>query len=82
MDDINRIRPRHGYKYTKYKMCLNMMMVMCCKQYLSNIWSWIHEKVKLSNTEAELKNVLLMKKDRVIGLRSALSVLQFIMIGP
>ena len=20
--DINRTRPRHGYKYTKYKMCL------------------------------------------------------------
>ena len=35
--DINRTRLRHGYKYTKYKMCLSMMMVMCNKQHLSNI---------------------------------------------
>ena len=27
--DINRTRPRHGYKYAKYEMCLSMMMVMC-----------------------------------------------------
>ena len=39
--DINRPRLRHGlytkYKYTKYKMCLNKMMVTCIKQHLSNI---------------------------------------------
>ena len=23
----NRPRPRHGYKYTKYKMCLSIMVV-------------------------------------------------------
>ena len=44
--DINRPRPRHGHKYTKYKMCLTIMMVMCIKQHLSNIWSSINEKVK------------------------------------
>ena len=27
-------------------MCLIMVMVMCNKQHLSNIWSRIHEKVK------------------------------------
>ena len=43
--DMDRTRPRHGYIYIKYKMCLNMMMVMCSKQYVSNIWSWIHENV-------------------------------------
>ena len=43
---INRTSPRHGHKYTKYKMCLSMMMVVCNKQHLSNIWSWIHEKLK------------------------------------
>ena len=36
--DINRCRPRHGHKYTKYKMCLSIMMVICMKntpkQYL------------------------------------------------
>ena len=45
--DINRPRPRHEHKYTKYKMCLtSIMMVICIKQHLSNIWSSIYEKVK------------------------------------
>ena len=35
--DINRLRPRHGYKYSKYKMCLSMMMLICIKQHLSSI---------------------------------------------
>ena len=35
--DINRARPRHRHKYTKYKMCLNVMMVICIRQQLSNI---------------------------------------------
>ena len=34
--DTNRTRSRHGYRYTKYKMCLSMMMFMCNKQHLSN----------------------------------------------
>ena len=35
--DINRPRPRHGDKYTKYIMCLNIMVVICIQKYLSNI---------------------------------------------
>ena len=35
--DINRPRRRHGHKYTKYKTCLDIMMVICIKQQLSNI---------------------------------------------
>ena len=35
--DINRPRLRHGDKYTKYKICLDIMMVICIKQHLSNI---------------------------------------------
>ena len=35
--DINRTRPRHGHKYTKYKMCLSIMLVICIKQHLGNI---------------------------------------------
>ena len=35
--DINKTKERHGNEYTKYKMCLSMMMVMCNKQHLSNI---------------------------------------------
>ena len=34
---INRIRPRHGYKYTKYKTGLRMMILTYVKQHLSNI---------------------------------------------
>ena len=34
---INRTRPRHGHKYTKYKISLNLVMVICIKQHLSNI---------------------------------------------
>ena len=44
--DINRHRCRHGHRYSKYKMCLSIMMLICIKQHLSNIWSSIHGKVK------------------------------------
>ena len=44
--DINRPRPRHENKYTKYKICLSIIMVICVKQHLSSIWRSIHEKVK------------------------------------
>ena len=35
--DINRPWSRHGHKYTTYKMSLSIMVVICIKQYLSNI---------------------------------------------
>ena len=35
--DINRPGPRHGRKYTKYKMFQCIMMAICIKQHLSNI---------------------------------------------
>ena len=31
--NIYRRRPRHGHKYTKYKVCLSIMMVICIKQH-------------------------------------------------
>ena len=43
---VSRPRSRHGYKYSKYRKCLDMMILIFSKQHLSNIWSWIHEKVK------------------------------------
>ena len=43
---INRTRPRHGYEYAKYKMCLFMVMVMFNEKHLSINWSWIQERVK------------------------------------
>ena len=35
--DIIRPRSRHGHKYSKYKKCLSMMMLVYIKQHLSNI---------------------------------------------
>ena len=34
---INRPRSRHGHKYSKYKKCLIMTMLICIKQHFSNI---------------------------------------------
>ena len=34
---MNRPRSRHGYKYSKYKKCLSIMMLIYIKQHLSNI---------------------------------------------
>ena len=53
--DKNKPRARYGQKYTKYKMCLSIMVVVW-----SNIWSSIHEK--LSNSEAELNKSVAYKK--------------------
>ena len=59
--DINSLRLRHGHKYRKYKVCLSIMMIICIKQHLSNIWSWIHEIVKKHWGWVE-KKALLIKK--------------------
>ena len=40
--DIIWPRSRHSHKYTKFKMCPSIMMVI----YIKNIGSSIHEKVK------------------------------------
>ena len=32
--NINRTRQRHGHKYTKYKLYISVMMVLCTKQHL------------------------------------------------
>ena len=55
--DINRPRSRHGHRYSKYKKCLGMMMLIFIKQRLSNIWSPIHEIVNGSG-----QKMLLIKK--------------------
>ena len=44
--DKNRPKSRHGQKYSKSKNCLTIMMLICIKQQLSNIWSVIHKEVK------------------------------------
>ena len=57
----NRPKPRHGHKYTNYKMGHSTMMVICINQHLSNIWSSVHEKVK-QHWEAKLKKSVAYKK--------------------
>ena len=43
--DINRAWSRHEHKFSKYKKCLTMIMLICIKEHLSNISSTIHKKV-------------------------------------
>ena len=43
---INISRPKYGHRYIKYKFYLSIMMLLCIKLLLENIWSSIHEKVK------------------------------------
>ena len=63
--DIIRPRSRHGHNCSKYKKCLDMMMLIYIKQQLiSNIWSSVHEKSSPMfkfNAEAVLKQSLLIK---------------------
>ena len=51
--NINRPWSRDGHKYTKYKMCLSIVVTICIKQHLSNTWSSVHEKVKQYSGWAE-----------------------------
>ena len=60
--DINRPKPRHGQKHTKYKMCLSITMVICTKQHLSKIWSSVYEKLKQHWGWVEKKSVAYEKK--------------------
>ena len=56
-NDIHWPRPRYGHKYTTYKMCLSIKMVVYIKQHLSSISSSIHEKVKQHWLWVEKKHV-------------------------
>ena len=65
INNVNRSRPRHEHRASKYKKCLGMKMLTCIKQHLSNVWSPIHEK--LNNTAAELKKSVAYKKSLYIS---------------
>ena len=60
--DINRPSSRRAHKYSKYKKCLTMMMLIYIKQHQSNIFQ-VQFKKKLSKTEAELKKSVAYKKN-------------------
>ena len=57
--NLNGSSSWHGHKYGKYKTCLSMIIIICIKQHLSNIWSSIHEKVKQRWSWVEKKRCLL-----------------------
>ena len=63
--DTTQIIPRcrHEHKFSKYKKCLTMTMLVCIKEQLCNIWSSIHEKV--ATLRLSWKKALLMRKKRV-----------------
>ena len=50
---INRPRPRNGHKYTKYKLCLSIMIVLCINQHQATFETQFMKK--LSSTGTELK---------------------------
>ena len=58
--NVNRLMWRHEHKYSKYKMCLSKMMLVCIKKRLSNSWSSIPEKVKQHWGCAEKKRVVVL----------------------
>ena len=58
---IHRPRHRNRHKYTKHKMYLNMVMVICIKEQLSKVWNSIHEKVKPQWGWVEKKSVAYKK---------------------
>ena len=43
--DINRAMLRNRHKYTKYKICLSIVVVIWIKHHLSNISSSVDEEV-------------------------------------
>ena len=58
---IKSLRSKHEHKYTKYKMCLSMVMLI--KQHLSTYATFEAQFMKkLSSTEAELKKSVGYKK--------------------
>ena len=56
--ETNRHRCRHGHKYSKHMNCLSMMILICIKQHLSNIWSSVHKNVKQHSGWVEKKRYL------------------------
>ena len=63
-DDINTARCRRGRRYSKYKKCLIIMMLICTKQHLSNFFRSFMKR--LSNNEAAMKKSAACKKASII----------------
>ena len=67
--DVNSPMHRNGSEYTKYKICLSIMMAVCIKQHLKASFETRFMK-KLSNTESKLKKSVVYKKKRVIFVKN------------
>ena len=66
--NMNRPRSVHEHKYSKYKNCLSIIMLLCIKQHLNNIWNLVHEKVRQHEAHlfnqyfCDLKCILVFRK--------------------
>ena len=58
---INRPKYRHGHKYSTHMKRISMMMLICIKQHLSNIWSSVYDNVKQHRGWVEKKRCLYKK---------------------
>ena len=56
--DISRPRSRKVHNFSKYKKYLSIVMLLCIKQHLSNIWNSVHEKVNQHWGWVEIKPCL------------------------
>ena len=72
----NRPKSRHGRKYSKYKKCFSVMMLLCIWQHLSNIWSSTHEKVKQHWSWVETS--VAFQKNRVYDMKQPLMMTPFL----
>ena len=68
--DINRTRFRQGHKYSTYKKYLTMIILICVKQHLTNIWRSIH-----TTLEAQLKKRVPFKKSVYFSNRRNICIL-------
>ena len=59
--DIKRPTSKHAYKHSTSKKCLSMIMVICIKEHLSNIWSSVHEEIEQHQGWVEKKLCLYRK---------------------
>ena len=59
--DIKRPTSKHAYKHSTSKKCLSMIMVICIKEHLSNIWSSVHEEMEQHQGWVEKKLCLYRK---------------------
>ena len=56
--NINRPRRWHGHKYTKYKICFHIMMVISIRRFLNVLCTL--NLCPVSTGEADLKKALLI----------------------